>query len=351
MTHTARHAGWQADMDRRTFLGWSGVGAAGLVLGVPATARTAAAGKVLQYAGGSVESVTAETQLFTAKTGIPAEFWRAGGVAVVQKVEAEFQAGRVLHNVIANTEVEAMVRWAEQGHLLAYDSPEASHFPREYRLPPYWVPQKVLINTIAYNTGVLKPDEAPKHWADLMDSRWKDRIVMLDARASGSGVHFVYAMRKLLGKEFATRMAQQNVMLKRSGGDVANTVVAGERPIGVALQEYYVYSRAKKGGPIAAVLPDEGVPMTLYSLCIPKNGPDLEAAKRFVDFALGKEAQALWQEKFATPVLRDDAPPYPREFGLRPLKEVKIIFSTLDHVKEEGATKREFMDEWKQVSG
>jgi ABC-type Fe3+ transport system substrate-binding protein len=112
-----------------------------------------------------------------------------------------------------------------------------------------------------------------------------------------------------------------------------------------------VYSRAKKGGPIAAVLPDEGVPMTLYALCIPKNGPDLEAAKRYVDFALGKEAQTLWQEKFATPVLRDDVPPYPREYGLRPLKEVKIIFSAIEHLKEEGATKREFMDEWKQVSG
>ncbi len=347
MTANARHE----DMDRRTFLGWSGAAVAGLTLGLPRPGGAASAGKVLQYAGGSAESVTALDQLFTAKTAIPAESWRAGGVAVVQKVEAEFQAGRILHNVIGNTEVEVMIRWAEQGHLLAYDSPEASHFPREYRMPPYWVPQKVLLNTIAYNTGMIKREEAPKHWADLMDARWKDKIVMLDARASGSGVHFVYAMRKLLGKEFANRMAKQNVMLKRSGGDVANTVVAGERPIGVGIQEYYVYSRAKKGGPIAAVLPDEGVPMTLYSLCIPKNGPDLEAAKRFVDFALGKEAQAMWQEKFATPVLRDDAPPYPREFGLRPMKEVKLIFSSIEHVKEEGATKKEFMDEWKQVSG
>jgi iron(III) transport system substrate-binding protein len=341
---------WHGHLPRRDFLGIAGAAAAGVLLGTRG-ARAAAAGKVLQYAGGSAESVTALDQLFTAKTGIPAETWRAGGVAVVQKVEAEFQAGRVLHNVIGNTEVEVMLRWAEQGHLLNYDSPEASHFPREFRMPGYWVPQKVLLNTIAYNTGMLKPEEAPKHWADLMDPRWKDKIVMLDARASGSGVHFVYAMRKLLGKEFATRMARQNVMLKRSGGDVANTVIAGERPLGVGVQEYYVYSRAKKGGPIAAVLPDEGVPMTLYALCIPKNGPDQEAAKKFVDFALGREAQAMWQEKFATPVLRDDAPAYPREFGLRPLKEVKILFSGLEHLKEEGATKREFMDEWKQVSG
>jgi iron(III) transport system substrate-binding protein len=345
------HSAWRGGLDRRSFLKWSGAAAAALAVGRPVRGDAAAAGKVLQYAGGSAESVTAVDQLFTSRTGIPAETWRAGGVAVVQKVEAEFQAGRVLHNVIGNTEVEAMIRWAEQGHLLNYDSPEAEHFPRDYRMPGYWVPQKVLLNTIAYNTGMLKAEDAPKHWADLMDPRWKDKIVMLDARASGSGVHFVYAMRKLLGKEFAARMAKQNVMLKRSGGDVANTVIAGERPLGVGVQEYYVYSRGKKGGPIMAVLPDEGVPMTLYALCIPKQGPDQEAAKRFVDFALGREAQAMWQEKFATPVLRDDAPPYPRQYGLRPLKEVKLLFSTLQDVKEEGATKREFMDEWKQVSG
>ncbi len=342
---------WGTDIHRRTFLGWSLAAASGLALGRPAPGQAAAVGKVLQYAAGSAESMTALDQLFTGKTGIPAESWRAGGVGVVQKVEAEFQAGRVLHNVIGNTEVEVMIRWAEQGHLLAYDSLEASHFPREFRMPNYWVPQKVALNTIAYNTTMLKPAEAPKHWADLMDPRWKDKIVMLDARSSGSGIHFVYAMRKLLGKEFASRMAKQNVMLKRSGGDVANTVVAGERPVGVALQEYYVYAKAKQGGPIAAVLPDEGIPMTLYALCIPKNGPDLEAAKRYVDFALGREAQALWQEKFGTPVLRDDVPPYPREFGLRPLKDVKLIFSALEHIKEEGATKREFLGEWKQVEG
>jgi iron(III) transport system substrate-binding protein len=342
---------WTEGVNRRTFLGWSGATAAGLLLGCPATSQAAAAGKVLQYAAGSAESMTALDELFTAKTKIPAESWRSGGVGVVQKVEAEFQAGRVLPNVIGNTEVEIMIRWAEQGHLLNYDSPEVAHFPREFRMPGYWVPQKAALNTIAYNTSMLKPAEAPKHWADLMDPRWKDKIVMLDARSSGSAVHFVYAMRKLLGKEFASRMAKQNVMLKRSGGDVANTVVAGERPVGVALQEYYVYAKGKQGGPIMAVLPDEGIPMTLYALCIPKNGPDLEAAKRYVDFALGREAQTLWQEKFGTPVLRDDVPPYPREFGLRPLKEVKIIFSSLEHLKEEGATKREFMDDWKQVEG
>ncbi len=340
-----------AAVTRRQVLAWGGAAAVALVCGRPGASGAAAVGKVLQYAAGSAESMIALDQLFTAKTGILADSWRAGGVGVVQKVEAEFQAGRVLHNVIGNTEVEVMTRWAEQGHLLEYESSEAGHFPREYRLPGYWVPQKTALNTIAYNTDMVKPEAAPRHWADLMDPRWKDKIVMLDARSSGSGVHFVYAMRKLLGKEFASRMARQNVMLKRSGGDVANTVVAGERPIGVAIQEYYVYSRALKAGPIAAVLPDEGVPMTLYALCIPKNGPDLDAAKRYVDFALGREAQALWQEKFGTPVLRDDVPPYPRQFGLRPLKEIKLIFSTLEHLKEEGATRREFMDEWKQVSG
>jgi iron(III) transport system substrate-binding protein len=336
---------------RRTVLGWGGAAAAWLALGRPGRARGAAAGRVMQYAAGSVDSQTALDQLFTAKTGIAAEFWRAGGVTVVQKVEAEFKAGRVLCNVIANTEADVMIRWAEEGHLLAYDSPEASHFPREYRMPPYWVPQKILLNVIAYNTAMLKPEEAPRRWADLMDPRWKDRLVMLDARSAGSAVHFVYAMRKLLGKEFAARMARQNVMLKRSGGDVANTVVSGERPVGVAIQEYYVFAMGRKGGPIAAVVPEEGAPATLFNLCIPKGGPDLEAAKRYVDIALGKEAQTLWQEKFGTPVLRDDVPPYPREFGLRPLSEVKILFSTLEHVKEEGATRREFLGEWKQVSG
>ena len=145
-------------MHRRTFLRWSGAAAAWLALGRPGSARGAAPGQVMQYAAGSADSQTTLDQLFTAKTGIPAQFWRAGGVTVVQKVEAEFKAGKVLFNVIGNTEADLMIRWAEEGHLLAHESPEASHFPREYRMPPYWVPQKVLLNVIAYNTTMLKPD-------------------------------------------------------------------------------------------------------------------------------------------------------------------------------------------------
>ena len=130
------------NVDRRTFLAWGGVTSAWLALRSHAAARAAAPGEVLQYGAGSADSLTALDQLVTAKTGIPAQFWRAGGVPVVQKVEAEIRAGRVLCNVIGNTEADVMTRWAEEGHLLAYDSPEASHFPREYRMPgsspPAW---------------------------------------------------------------------------------------------------------------------------------------------------------------------------------------------------------------------
>jgi len=65
--------GWDAGVDRRGFLKWTGAAAAGLTLGLPALGQTAAAGKVLQYCGGSAESVTALDELFTAKTKIPAE--------------------------------------------------------------------------------------------------------------------------------------------------------------------------------------------------------------------------------------------------------------------------------------
>lgn len=340
----------RSGLTRRTFVAGAGLGAAGLTLGLPRTGRAAAAA-VMHYAGGSADSVSALCDLFRTRTGRTAEFWRAGGVNVVQKVEAEFKAGRVLVDVIGNTEVEAMIDWAEQGKLMKYDSPEASHFPAEFRMPGYWVPQKVLLNTIAYNTQAIKAEDAPKHWADLADPRWKGKIVMLDWRSSGSGVHLIYALRKLLGKDFAAKMAKQDVMLKRGGGDVSNTVISGERPIGVGLQEYYVFDKARKGAPIAAILPEEGVPMTLYSICIPKDAPNPEGAKQFVDFALGREAQAMWQERFGTPVLRDDVPPYPRVYGLKPINEVKIIFSTIDDLREEGRTKSEFLEEWKQVSG
>ena len=58
---------WSANVDRRKFLGVSGLAAAGLLLGTAGRAPAAGAGKVMQYAGGSAESESALDDLFPDK--------------------------------------------------------------------------------------------------------------------------------------------------------------------------------------------------------------------------------------------------------------------------------------------
>jgi ABC-type Fe3+ transport system substrate-binding protein len=80
----------------------------------------------------------------------------------------------------------------------------------------------------------------------------------------------------------------------------------------------------------------------------------MEAAKKAFDFSLSVEMQQLWQDNFGIPVARNDLPPFNNEYrkwGLKPLKELKIFYSTMDDYRESAATEEELKKEYEVVSG
>jgi iron(III) transport system substrate-binding protein len=250
--------------------------------------------------------------------------------------------------------VGAALRWSKNGWMEPYNSPVAGHFADRYKIGNHMIVQKLMTAVIVYNTKMVKEKDAPKHWSDVLDPKYKDMMVMHDARYSGSATHFIYGMRKLLGMDFIPRLAKNDVMLKRGGGATMNTIVAGERPIGIGVPEYHFFRQAKKGAPVRAIYPEEGTTALNFYLGIPKGAPDMDAAKKAFDFSLSKEMQQLWQDKFGIPVARDDMPPFNddfRKWGLKPFSELNTFASTLDDFMEEAATEKEMKKEYQLISG
>jgi iron(III) transport system substrate-binding protein len=291
---------------------------------------------------------------FTKKTGIPAQYWRSGAMKVIQKFEAEVEAKKVMTNLVSVAHVGAALKWAEKGYMEPYDSPVASQFADQYKIGNFLIVQKLMTAVIVYNTKIIKESEAPKRWADILDPKWKDKMVMHDARYSGSATHWVYTMKKLLGKDFLPALAKNNPMIKRGGGDALNTVVSGERPIAIGAAEYHFFAQAKKGAPVRAIYPEEGTPALNFYLGIPKGAPDMDAAKKAFDFSLSLDMQKLWQDKYGIPVARKDVPPFKdeyRKWGLKPFSELKTFYSTLDDFREEAETEEELKKEYQVESG
>jgi ABC-type Fe3+ transport system substrate-binding protein len=79
---------------------------------------------------------------------------------------------------------------------------------------------------------------------------------------------------------------------------------------------------------------------------LPAGGPDPDAGKKFIDFALSREAQELWEGKHGTVSMRDDITPAKAERGRRLMKDTKLMASTVADMDKFFPRQRELLDEW-----
>jgi iron(III) transport system substrate-binding protein len=332
-------------LSRRRFLQGAGIAGAAALGGLH-TGSAAAQETAIWYAGSAVDAIDAWTRLFQERTGIKVDYVRSGAVQLTQKFEQEAKAGRVQASILDIAVPGPGVRWAEQGMLLNYDSPEYSHYPKASTIPGYAGPPKAEVLCMAYNPKFIQPDEAPKHWEDLLDPKWKGKMVMSDAASSSGALMWFAALRNAYGAAFMEKLAKQDVVVKTGSGDVVNMIVSGERPLAAMLLQYHVFLAVKKGANLNIIVPEEGAPISFALIGIPAAAPNPEVGKKFLDFCLGREAQMLWQDRFSTSSLRDDVPPLVGANGSRPMSQVKHLASSADDVNSYFENQAALIEEW-----
>ncbi len=78
--------------------------------------------------------------------------------------------------------------WKRNGWLEPY-LPEdvARHFPAQYRDPDgLFITTRVWLSSLGYNTNLVKPEDAPKSFADLLDPKWAGKMVKGHPSYSGT---------------------------------------------------------------------------------------------------------------------------------------------------------------------
>jgi iron(III) transport system substrate-binding protein len=150
-----------------------------------------------------------------------------------------------------------------------------------------------LPNVIAYNTKLLKADEAPKQWEDLVKPNLKGGKILVDNRGHFMDhLGFVWDQDRML--QFAKDLkAQQPLFIPRMS-DGAQRMSAGEAPVAtVSLTDYLLYQA--KGAPLqlSSVSPINASNFVQYAL---KDAPHPNAAKLYVAWAVSKEGRALFEK-------------------------------------------------------
>ena len=253
-------------------------------------------GKVIWYT--SVDLALAEkvAKAFEGKyPGVNVKVERSGAERNYQRIGQEY-ASRIYNcDVVNSSDAAHFIVWKRQKMLAPYVPEDvARDYPAAHKDPDgMFASWRITLCPIAYNTKLVKAEEAPRSYADLLDPKWAGKMVKAHPGYSGVIMTATQQLSRDLGWSWFEKLSKQRVMQVQSATEPPKKMVAGERPIMVDGGEYLLIVMQEKGDPLEIVYPVEGTPLITGPSGIMANAPNPNAARLFTAWSFTAEAQQV----------------------------------------------------------
>jgi iron(III) transport system substrate-binding protein len=252
---------------------------------------------------------------FEAKYGVKVLVWRAGTDKVLQRTIAEAAAKKYNVDVIhfGSPEMEALSR---EKILQAVSSPVHADL-QPGSVPPHreWAATLLSVWVQVYNTNLIRKQDLPRTYADLLDPKWKGKLG-IEAKNQdwfASVVDVMGGGEK--GLQFFRDLVAKNGVSPRTGHTLLNNmVIAGEVPLALDIYNYMPEQAKKKGAPIDWFALEPAVARS-NAIGVARRAPHPNAALLFYEYMLGEGQQYLVKMDYVP--ANTKAP--------SPLKGVKIL--------------------------
>src|SRR4051812_17189701 len=230
--------------------------------------------------------------------GIQMQIERSGSERLFQRIGQEFASGIRAVDVVNSADASHFIPWKKDGWLSPFVSEDvAKHFPPEYRDPDgMFATTRMWLSSIAYNTSLVKPDDAPKSFSDLLDPKWAGKMVKGHPAYSGTIMTATFQMVRELGWEYFEKLAKQRIMQVQSSTDPPKKLSLGERAVMADGNEYGVVLLKEAGQPVEPVYPTEGTPTISGPTGIFATAPHPNAARLFQAWLHTREAQQFFAD-------------------------------------------------------
>lgn len=236
---------------------------------------------------------------FEKKYKIKVTLWRASGEKLVQRALTEARAGRFTPDILESDSIEMEIL-AREKLLQEFVSPTFKELPPgafpKHRL---YVADRFNFFTIAYNTNLVKPEEVPNSYQDLLLPRWAGKVGIESGDADWFA-SLVKSMGEKEGMAYFRKLADSRPQIRTGHTLMSELVAAGEIPIAAAVYNHAVERLAKNGAPIKwkALPPTMG---RAGAIGVAKHAQHPHAALLFADFMLSREGQEMIKQRNRVP--------------------------------------------------
>jgi len=312
----------------------------GLLAAAPAIARQAAAqdddwSKVVEAAKkeGKLSIYTAPIgspfhkkvfDAFTSKYGIKIDLLEARASEVRERVRVEQAAGRFLGDLHHNGSTTTWLMTRDGNFQPRGEVPNVKNIEAPYEADDIKIPAEVISYSLLVNKNLVKPNDEPKSWKDILDPRWAGKILSDDYRALGGGAVFFPVMLRTFGRDFHEKLAAQKPVFSRDIQNSERRIARGEFPLYLPFNVQDLNNL--KGLPVKAIMPAEGRPYVRFDISMLKQAPHPNAARLFMNHYLEPESQLILANAGYNPVIKGVVEKTMEE--LRPLLAAKPLGTT-----------------------
>ena len=211
---------------------------------------------------------------------------------------------------------ETFARAAKEGLLEAYRPSWAAQLPDEAHDPKdLWYGTYLTPEVIAYNSEIVSAADAPKDWDDVLDPKWKGKIIIRDPIPSGS-------MRAIFGAIIIRELKRTGSTeagfdwLRRLDANTKEYVISptmlyqklGQREGVLSLYDMPDIETLRKTTkyPIASQIPSSGTPLLVDGIAIVRGTRHAAAAKEFYEFVTTPQALQAAAQRFVRMPARSD---------------------------------------------
>jgi iron(III) transport system substrate-binding protein len=239
--------------------------------------------------------------------GVDVKYVRADGLALTVRLTNEARANRVQSDVWCL--VDSVGPVLQSGFAAEFDVPSAKGLPPALVDPKHrWVATNLGVRSAAYNTQLVPKEFAPRSYQDLLDPRWKGKIVWNPKSMTGAW-GFIATVMKSMGDEqgmnYLRKLAKQDVVpLPIAIRAVLDRVIGGEYAIGLEMNNTHAAISAAQGAPVQWV-PLDPVSETIQVAGITAGAPHPNAARLFIDFMVSRTGQQIFRDNDYLPMHPD----------------------------------------------